>query len=185
LTYEVKNPHQNTGYSGVVLLGTSQTHWWSNPRCVALERIGDVIALHDLGLGLGGTSRWVRYPILPTDGFGRPNRELLDTTLLDGNHFANELGAAMGDLLVDKLMTTRVCAYAQRIAELAGLPEDQRLQQATQTAQSMTVESVEDKKSMDGRWLLSSSKPHLRVYVTAAPDDIAEVEERLSRLVGS
>ncbi len=168
-----------------MLLGTSHTHWWSNLRCVALERIGDVIALHDLGLGLGGTSRWVRYPLLPTDGFERPDRELLDVRYFEGNHFANELGAAIGDLLVDKMMSKRVCAYAQRIAELAGIPEDQRLQQATRTAQMMTVESVEDKKSMEGRWLLSSSKPQLRVYVTAAPDDIAEVEERLSRLVGS
>lgn len=178
-------PLQKTRYSDVVLLGTSHTHWWSNPRCVALERIGDVIALHDLGLGLGGTSRWVRYPILPTDGFGRPDRELLDTTFLEGDHFANSFGAVMGDLLVDKVMSTRVCAYAQRIAELAGLPEDQRLQQATQTAQVMTVESVEDKKTRDGRWLLSSSKPLLRIYVTAAPDDIAEVEKRLALLLGS
>ena len=181
----MKNPHQNTGYSEGVLLGTSQAHWWSNLRCVALERIGEVVAIHDLGPGLGGSSRWVRYPILPPGTFGQQDRELLDATLLDGNHFATSLGVVMADLVVDKMMSKRVCAYAQRLAELAELPEDLRLRQASRTTQHLMFEAVDDKKSKDGRWLVSSSKPHLRVYVTVAPNDIAEVEERLSRLVGS
>jgi hypothetical protein len=166
-----------------VLLGTSQTHWWSNLRCVALERIGSVIAIHDLGPGLGGSSRWVRYPILPTDSFGRPDRELLDTTLLEGNHFANELGAVMGDLLVDKTMSKRVCAYAQRLAELAEMSEDFRLRQASRTTQHMRVETVDDKKSKDGRWLLASSKPRLRIHVAAAPGDRPEVAARIAGLL--
>ena len=179
-----------------MLLGTSQTHWWSNRRCVLLERIGDSVSVHDLGLGLG-PSNWVRYPILPTDSFR------VDKPVSAHDVFGNEIAAhgvvgdsAMGnlastvsdlvsDVLVDKMMSQRVCKFAEHITHLAEMSPEQRQSSAALRFRTLNVEKVVAKDTTDGRWLLTSTSPRGRFYVTAARADIAEVEARLAALLGN
>ena len=179
-----------------MLLGTSQPHWWSNHRCVLLERTGDWVSVHDLGLGLG-PSNWVRYPILPSDSFrvDKPvsahdaigNEAVAHGILGDSamGHLASTVSDLVSDVLVDKMMSKRVYKFAQRITDLAEMSPEQRQASATARFRMLDVEKVVAKDSTDGRWLLSSASPKARIYVTAARADVAEVEARLSALLGN
>ena len=180
----------------VVLLGTAQTHWWSNRRCVLLERIGDSICVHDLGLGLG-PSNWVRYPILPTDSF-RVAGAVSASDIFGNEAVAHGIvgDSAMGDLastvsdlvsdvLVDKISSKRVCTFAEHITGLAAMSSEERTASAAHRFRTLTVEKVVAKDSTDGRWLLTSTSPKARIHVTAARADIPEVEARLADLLGN
>ena len=159
-----------------------------------LERIGDSVSVHDLGLGLG-PSNWVRYPILPADSFR------VDKPVPAHDVFGNEAVAhgivgdsAMGDLastvsdlvsdvLVDKMLSKRVCKFAEHITDLAEMSPEERQASAVRRFRTLNVEKVVAKDSTDGRWLLTSTSPRGRFYVTAARADIAEVEARLTALI--
>lgn len=161
-----------------------------------LERSGEWVSVHDLGLGLG-PSNWVRYPILPADSFS------VDGAVSASDVIGNEAVAhgivgdsAMGDLastvsdlvsdvLVDKITSKRVCNFAERITRLAEMSPGQRQASAARRFRTLDVEKVVAKDSTDGRWLLTSSGPKDRIYVTASRADIAEVEARLSALRGN
>lgn len=161
-----------------------------------MERIGESVAVHDLGLGLG-PSNWVRYPILPADSFR------VDKPVSAHDVFGNEIAAhaivgdsAMGDLastvsdlvsdvLVDKIASKRVCKFAERITHLAEMTPEQRQATATHHLRTLNVDKVGAKDTTDGRWLLTSNSPQVRIYVTAARADIGEVEARLAVLLGN
>ena len=192
-THTVENPRQNTRYSGTVLLGTSQGHWWSNRRCVALERIDDRIVVHDLGLGVG-SNRWVKYPLLPRDVFAATGMEI------EGDFHAHEhstigqpalevFAGAVSDLvsevLVGKMNEKRLCRFAQQISALVATTPEERRKQAALVFDEAEVRRETVKGSREGRWELSSDNPRVRIYLACAPADVSEVEERLSRLVGS
>lgn len=159
-----------------MLLGTSQTHWWSARRCVALERIGDEIALHDIGPAFGQNS-WVRYPLLsengPTD-HGHGELEVL----------ADSIAEAVSNVLVAKKNDRKSCEFADRIRELMVVSPGERLISATLRLRSMQVERMVAKDSTEGRWIVSADTPRLRVHVAAAPGDVAEVETRIESLLG-
>lgn len=179
-----------------MLLGTSQTHWWSNHRCVLLERIGDSVSVHDLGLGLG-PSNWVRYPILPSDSFrvDKPvsahdaigNEAVAHGILGDSamGHLASTVSDLVSDVLVDKMMSKRVCKFAQRISDLAEMSPEERQASAAHRFGTLSVEKVVAKDTIDGRWLLTSTSPKARIHVTAARADIPEVTGRIADLLGN
>jgi hypothetical protein len=177
LTYEVKNPHQNTGYSGVVLLGTSQAKRWSTRRLVAVERIGDEVAIHDISAAVG-QNNWVRYPLLTDDG---PT----DHGTNDLQVLADSISESVSNVLMARQTDKKSCEFADRLRDLMVVSPGERLISASQRLRGLSVERIVAKDSSEGRWLLSSDSPRTRIHVAAAPDDIAEVEERLSRLVGS
>ena len=159
-----------------MLLGTSHARWWSSRRCVAIERIGSEIVVHDLGAAFG-QDVWIRYPLL-ADG-GRPM----------GGHsglesMADSIADSVSNVLVAKKDDKKSCEFADRIRQLVGSSDEARLAAATYRLRSLDVEKVTSKETSEGRWLLSSSTPRLRLHVTAAPDDIAEVEARLSAVLG-
>ena len=62
---------------------------------------------------------------------------------------------------------------------------EQRQASAALRFRTLSVEKVVAKDSTDGRWLLTSTSPRGRFYVTAARADIAEVEARLAALLGN
>jgi len=189
----VKNPHQNTRYSEGVLLGTSQGHWWSNRRCVALERIDDQIVVHDLGLGVG-SNRWVRYPLLPRDVFASTGGEAegdfhaFEQSTIDHpglEVFAGAVSDLVSEVLVGKMNEKRMCRFAQQISNLVATTPEERRKQSSLVFEHVNVRREEAKGSKEGRWELSSENPRARIYLACAPSEIAEVEERLARLVGS
>ena len=192
-THTVKNPHQNTRYSEDVLLGTSQGHWWSNRRCVALERIDDRIVVHDLGLGVG-SNRWVKYPLLPNDVLGTKvggfegdfhafEQSTIDNAGLE--LFAGAVSDLVSEFVVGKMNEKKMCRFAQQISALVATTPEERRKQASLVFGDAEVRREMVKGSKEGRWELSSDNPRVRIYLACAPADVSEVEERLSRLVGS
>jgi hypothetical protein len=160
-----------------VLLGTSQPHWWSGRRCVAIERIGDEIAVHDIGAAPGQTS-WIRYPLLSDAGpAGHGDGEL--------EVLADSIAEAVSNVLLAKRNDRKSCDFADRIRDLMIVSPGERLISATQRFITLSVEPMTSKDSPDGRWLLTSTAPKCRFYVTAARADIPEVEARIASLLGN
>lgn len=159
-----------------MLLGTSQPKWWSGRRCVAIERIGDEIAVHDIGAAFG-QNVWVRYPLLTDDGsspLGHAGLEVL----------ADSIAESVSNVLVAKKDDKKSCEFADRLRDLMTTSPGERLISATHRLLSVSVERVAAKDSAEGRWLLASDTPRIRLHVTAAPGDIADVEARIARLTG-
>ena len=158
-------------------MGTSQPHWWSNRRCVALERVGDDIVVHDIGAAFG-QNVWVRYPILSGDDRSSVGHAGLES-------LADSIADSVSNVLMVKKADKKSCEFADRIRDLMMASPGERVESATARFRTLNVEKVVAKDSTDGRWLLSSASPKARIYVTAARADVAEVEARLSALLGN
>lgn len=158
-----------------VLLGTSQPRWWSGRRCVAIERIGDEIAVHDIGAAFG-RNVWVRYPLLTDHGRPADGHAGLES-------LADSIAESVSNVLVAKKDDKKSCEFADRLRDLMTTSPGERLISATHRLGSLSVERLAAKDSAEGRWLLTSDSPRVRLHVTAAPADIAEVEARIAALL--
>lgn len=185
-----------------MLLANSRPHWWSSVHCVALERIGDRIAVHDFGRGFG-TAAWIAYPVvvpprpsemprLPSasDNVATPPENLdgmADPDDVWGDAAAEVMATPMADLASDLVVGAISERKSQRIVErlttLLALPADERLRVATQTYASLGLEQVQNKTSSDSHWILSGVGPRARFYVAARKRDSAAVGEGLASLV--
>lgn len=185
-----------------MLLANSRPHWWSSVHCVALERIGDRIAVHDFGLGFGSAA-WTTYPLVAqprpsemprppsaADNLASVSDNLgstVDADLSWDNAAAEALAVPLEDLASDLVVGALNARKAQRIVErlraLLSLTAEQRLQAATRTYVSLGLEQVQNKASSDRHWTLSGVGPRARFYVAARKRDDAAVSERLASLV--
>ena len=158
-------------------MGTSQAHWWSNRRCVAIERIGDDIVVYDIGAAFG-QNVWVRYPLLSGDdrpSVGRVGRGSMEDAIAESGSRVRKVKKA------DK----KSCEFADRIRVLMASSPVERASVATARFRTLDVERMTSKDGPEGRWLLSSASPKARIHVTAAGADVAEVEARLTALLGN
>lgn len=185
-----------------MLLANSRPRWWSSTHCVALERIGDRIAVHDLGLGFG-TAEWIVYPLvmppLPSqmprppsasDNVATPPDNVDGMADVDdswGDAAAEVAAVPMADLASDFVVGAINRRKSQRIVErlrtLLALPADQRLQSATVTYASLELERSANKSSTDAHWILSGVRPRARFYVAARKRDGAAIAASLTSLV--
>ena len=186
-----------------MLLANSRPRWWSSTHCVALERIDDRIAVHDLGLGFG-TAEWIVYPLIvpprpsqmprppsASDNVATPPDNFDGMADIDdswADAAAEVVATPMADLASDLVVGAMSRRKSQRIVErlrtLLALPADQRLQRATVTYASLELERSANKSSTDLHWILSGVNPRARLYVAARKRDSAAMSERLTSLVG-
>jgi len=171
--------------------GTSQRHWWSGRRCVMVERIDAVIAVHDVG-PVPGRVPWVTYPAIPhqlhpSSGDVLDNHHTIEHMGLDtGSELvAGAIGDLASDMVLGRVVAKRAQRLRQRMSELLAMPVQERRTHATLVLDAVTVEQRREKGSREGRWLLSSASPLVRIYVACTPRDVAAITESLSHITGT
>jgi hypothetical protein len=186
-----------------VLLANSRPHWWSNVHCIALERIGDRIAVHDCGLGFG-TAVWTTYrPAISPHPSDMPNppsasdnlasvSDNLGSTIDEEFTWDNAAPESLAvpledpgtDLVVGAINGRKSRRVAESLNALRALTVERRLQTASQTYASLDVRQVADKASTDTHWILTGLNPRARFYVAARKSDSAAIAASLALLAG-
>ena len=174
-----------------MLWGTSQRHWWSGRRCVMVERIDAVIAVHDVGPGIGSVP-WVTYPAIPhqlhpSSGDVLDNHHTIENAGLDTGSevVAGAAADLVSDIVVGRVVAQRAQRLRQRMSELLAVPVQEQRTHATLILDAVTVEQRREKGLREGRWLISSASPRARIYVACTPRDVAAITETLSHITGT